>query len=172
VVALLLVMGAVGSAEWLSHYQPLGPGSGGYGVSPVRDVTDSFDAQGPDTSFIQYQVRWQDGKSVRVMFPLWNHGRIPVVVTGLAKEDFGSIRASLARTRSNGQDRTRPFAPFTLAPGEGIQLFVDVEMRPVLTGTSIFLTEVDLAYKVGWYARSANVWMGMTLELCDPRCRR
>ena len=67
---------------------------------------------------------------------------------------------------------TTPFAPFTLQPGEGIELFVDVHVRSsgFGAGSALGLNTVVLDYRTAWIHNEATVFFGMSINICKPRC--
>jgi hypothetical protein len=171
------------SALWLRAYQPLTTGTGSRSVQPNRLVTGSFDARGfQDGAFTQIELRMVPKTIYRVGFPVWNEGRLPVTVLGLSSGSAGdpgdAVTTSLAGTTSmdGGQQGrvTTPFAPFTLQPGEGIELFVDVHVRPSAfgSGSAVGLNTVVLDYRTALVHNEATVFLGMSINICKPRCSR
>ena len=169
------------SVLWLRAYQPLTTGIGSRSVQPSRLVTGSFDARGfQDGAFTQVELRMVPKTIYRVGFPVWNEGRLPVTVLGLSSGSAGepgdAVTTSLVGTTSmdGGQQArvTHPFAPFTLQPGEGIELFVDVHVRSsgFGAGSALGLNTVVLDYRTAWIHNEATVFFGMSINICKPRC--
>jgi hypothetical protein len=175
----LIVTALFASALWLRAYQPLATGNGSFSVQPNRLVTRSFDASGwQDGSFTQYELRMVPDTRYRVGFPLWNRGRLPVTVLGLgtAVDPRDEVWTTLAGTtaidaREQGRMAT-PFAPFTLQPGEGIELFVDVHVKSSGFGanTAVGLNTIVLAYRAAWMRSQATLFLGMSINICKPAC--
>ncbi len=173
----------IGGVVWLRSYQPLvGGGGGSYSVRPARLVTGSFDASGwRDGSFTQYHLRMEPGVTYRVGFPVWNDGPLPVTITGLASwfagEKGDTTRASIAGTTpmnagEHGVMRD-PFAPFTLGPGEGIDMFVDFTVvdTKYVRGTGTTVNTVALRYTTAKMVQNdAELFLGMSIEICKPPC--
>jgi hypothetical protein len=180
VIALTITVLVV-AALWLRKYQPLTTGSGSFSVQPSRLVTGSFDANGwHDGSFTQYELRMVRDTTYRVGFPVWNEGRLPVTILGLSSGSAGdpgdAVTTALAGTTSmdGGQQgrATTPFGPFTLQPGEGVELFVDIHVKSAAfdTGTAVGLNTVVLDYRVAWMHSQATVFFGMSINICKPTC--
>ena len=177
----LIVMALLVAALWLRTYQPLTTGSGSFSVQPSRLVTRSFDANGwQDGSFTQYEMRMVSDATYRVGFPVWNQGRLPVTVLGLASESAGdpgdTVTMTLAGTtpmdaRKQGRIAT-PFAPFILRPGEGIDLFADIHVKSSAFGpsTSVGVNTIVLDYRAVWMRSKATVFMGLSINICKPAC--
>ena len=173
----LIVMALLASALWLRAYQPLATGNGSFSVQPNRLVTGSFDANGwQDGSFTQYELRLVPDTRYRVGFPLWNRGRLPVTVLGPASagDPRDEVATTLAGTtpidaREPGR-MANAFAPFTLQPGEGIELFVDVRVKPFGAATSVGLSTIVLEYRVAWMRSEATLFLGTSINICKPAC--
>ena len=173
----LIVTALFASALWLRAYQPLATGNGSFSVQPNRLVTGSFDANGwQDGSFTQYELRLVPDTRYRVGFPLWNRGRLPVTVLGLASagDPRDEVWTTLAGTtpidtREPGK-MAKAFAPFTLQPGEGIELFVDVHVKPFGAATSVGLSTIVLEYRVAWMRSEATLFLGTSINICKPAC--
>jgi hypothetical protein len=137
-IVTVLLISAAASQMYLTSYEPLDAHStGSSGVSPFRLVVQQFDAFGSEGSFRQYTVHARPGTQVIVQFPLWNYGHIPVRVEGLDPGTYPSENATeyrLLGTRSMLGRQTSypstPFSPFTLGPGEGIQMFLGITLEP------------------------------------------
>jgi hypothetical protein len=173
----LIVTALFASALWLRAYQPLATGNGSFFVQPNRLVTGSFDANGwQDGSFTQYELRLVPDTRYRVGFPLWNRGRLPVTVLGLgtAVDPRDEVSTTLAGTtpidaREPGRMATA-FAPFTLQPGVGTELFVDVHVKAFGGGTSVGLSTIVLEYRVAWMRSQATLFLGTSINICKPAC--
>ena len=176
----LIVTALFVSALWLRTYQPLTTGGGSFSVQPNRLVTRSFDANGwQDGSFTQYEMRMVSDTTYRVGFPVWNQGRLPVTVLGLASEgeqpdDF--VTTTLAGTTPMDAHRqgrmTTTFVPFTLQPGEGIELYVDVHVKSsgFSANSAVGVNTIVLDYRAAWMRSQATVFMGMSINICKPAC--
>jgi hypothetical protein len=168
------------SALWLRAYQPLATGSGSYSVQPYRLVTKSFDANGwQDGSFTQYELRMVPDARYRVGFPVWNQGRLPVTILGLANEGESPdefVTTTLAGTAPMDAHRqgrmTTPFAPFTLQPGEGIELYVDMHVKPsgFSPSSAVGWNTIVLDYRAAWMRSEATLFLGMSINICKPAC--
>ena len=76
-------------------------------------VTRSFDADGwQDGSFTQYELRMVPDTRYRIGFPLWNRGRLPVTVLGLAStgDPRDEVSTSLAGTSRSPKASTMRWA--------------------------------------------------------------
>jgi len=173
----LIVMALFASALWLRAYQPLATGNGSFSVQPNRLVTGSFDANGwQDGSFTQYELRLVPDTRYRVGFPLWNRGRLPVTVFGAASAGDPRDEVSTTLAGTTPIDAREPgrmanaFAPFTLQPGEGIELFVDVRVKPFGAATSVGLSTIVLEYRVAWMRSEATLFLGTSINICKPAC--
>ncbi len=176
---VLLVGAALGAHLYLRAYEPLTLGSGSYGIWPHRMLVDQFDAQGwGDGGFTQSYVRWAKGETVHMQFPLWNDGPLPVTVdgiTGSQTDRLSPVSVAIVGTgpvdgRDAGQ-RTSAFAPFTLQPGDGVQVFVDVTMtRTVDRASGVGVNTVQLSYRAGWVPHQITMFMGQSVFLCGGAC--
>jgi hypothetical protein len=175
----LIIVALFASALWLRAYQPLTTGSGSFSVQPNRLVTRSFGANGwLDGSFTQYELRMVPDTRYRIGFPVWNQGRLPVTVLGLASggDPLDEVVTTLAGTTTMDAHRqgrmTTPFVPFTLQPGEGIDLFVDIHVKSSGFGpnTSVALNTIVLDYRAAWMRSQATVFLGMSINICKPAC--
>jgi len=176
---VLLVGAAIGAHLYLRAYEPLTLGSGSYGIWPHRMLVDQFDAQGwGDGGFTQSYVRWAKGETVHMQFPLWNDGPLPVTVdgiTGSQTDRLSPVSVTIVGTgpvdgRDAGQ-MTSGFAPFTLQPGDGVQVFVDVTMtRRVDRASDVGVNTVQLSYRAGWVPHRITMFMGQSVSLCGGTC--
>lgn len=175
----LIVAALFASALWLRAYQPLATGNGSFSVQPNRLVTRSFDADGwQDGSFTQYELRMVPDTRYRVGFPLWNRGRLPVTVLGLGtavdpRDEVSTTLAGTAPMDAHEQGgMATPFAPFTLQPGEGIELFVDMHVKASGFGanTAVGLHAIVLDYRAAWMRSQATLFLGMSINICKPAC--
>jgi hypothetical protein len=170
---------AVAGFVYLRSYEPLTTGAGVYNVQPRRAIVASLDAFGSsDGDFTQSYVRWDTGRTIRMQFPLWNDGRLPVKVVGPVGSQLdarSNIEVKLAGTGPIlGPDSGRltdRFAPFTLGPGEGIQVFVDVKMvRSVDRASGAVVSSVDLDYVAARMTHHVTMFMNESLYLCGGPC--
>ncbi len=183
-LVVMLLIAVAGSWAWLVRYQPLvGGGTGSYIVTPARLQTGSSSVEGYlDGSFSQVQMRLVTGTKYRFEFPLWNKGRLPVTITGLSEASEGApgdtVRLRLAGTTSMtahlaNKPSTAPFVPVTLAPGEGIEVFVDVRIdaNAYEGGAVVGINTLVVNYTVlRFLHRDATVFLGMSVQFCKPRC--
>jgi hypothetical protein len=181
-IVAVLLLSATASQVYLTSYQPLDAHSTGTSsVRPFRLVVQQFDAFGPEGSFTQYAVHARPGTEVIVQFPLWNYGRVPIRVEGLdqgtSPTDI-STRFRLVGTRSmlgaqTGYPST-PFSPFTLAPGEGIQMFLGITLEPHAwaRGTGIIVNTVTLRYQTVWVEQAATLAIPQSVYICPAGCSR
>ena len=139
---------------------------GSSGVSPFRLVVQQFDAFGSEGSFRQYTVHARPGTQLIVQFPLWNYGHIPVRVEGLDPGTYPSENATeypSVGTRSMLGPQTAypstPFSPFTLGPGEGIQMFLGITLEPHdwARGSAMVVNTVTLSYQALWVEQAATL---------------
>ncbi|MEP6757638.1 MAG: hypothetical protein ABJB55_00420 [Actinomycetota bacterium] len=175
-LVVVLVGATLGAQLYLRSYAPLAVGSGRYGVTPERLVVDRFTAEGSaDGRFDQYYMRWARGATVHMAFPLWNEGPLPVTIDGTARtlpEPKDMLSVTLVGTgpvegAGAGQMTDTPFASFTLEPGRGVQMFVDVTMnRPLDADTYMGVNMIELTYRAGWIPHDISLFMGESLVLC------
>jgi hypothetical protein len=142
-------------------------------------LVDQFDAQGwGDGDFTQSYVRWDVGRTIQMQFPVWNEGRLAVTIvgpTGSQTDPRSNIQVKIAGTGPIvGPDAghlTHRFAPFTLDPGEGIQVFVDVKMmRPVEKASGAIVRTVQLDYEAARLTHHVTMFMNQSLYLCGGPC--
>jgi hypothetical protein len=178
-LAVAVVAGLFVGYRYLRSYQPLTTGTGVYNVQPAHAVVASFDAYGwTDVGFTQSYVRWDVGRTIQMQFPLWNEGRLPVTIvgpTGSQMDPRSNIQVKLAGTGPidgpNSGRMTDRFAPFTLRPGEGIQLFVDVKMvRPIDRASGGVVSTVQLDYEAARMTHHITLFMNQSLYLCGGPC--
>ena len=177
---VLLVAAALGSHLYLRAYEPLTLGSGFYGAWPHNLIVTEFDAQGyVDGGFTQYYVRWAKGETIHSQFPLLNDGPLPVTVDGIAgrqTDPSAPATVTLVGTgptdgRNAGQMTSAPFTPFTLEPGQSVQVFVDVTMtHRVDPASGVGVSTIQLTYRAGWVPHQITMFMGQSLELCGGDC--
>jgi hypothetical protein len=181
-IVAVLLLSATASQVYLTSYQPLDAHSTGTAsVRPFRLVVQQFDAFGPEGSFTQYAVHARSGTEVIVQFPLWNYGHVPIRVEGLdqgtSPTDI-STRFRLVGTRSMLGAQTSypsaPFSPFTLAPGEGIQMFLGITLGPHAwaRGTGIIVNTVTLRYGTLWVEQAATLAIPQSIYICPAGCSR
>lgn len=136
----MLLISAVASQVYLTESQPLDARStGSSSVRPFPLIVRQSDAFGVGGRFTQYTVQAAPGKEVVVQFPLWNYGRIPVRVEGLDpatyprdnSAEFRSVGTASMLGAQTGYPNT-PFSPFRLGPGEGIQMFLGITLKPTI----------------------------------------
>ena len=175
---VLLVAAAFGAHLYLRAYEPLTLGSGFYGIWPHRMLVDQFSAQGGDGAFEQSYVRWAKGETVHMQFPLWNDGPLPVTVDGVIgsqTDPTGPASVTIVGTGPvdgrNAGRMTSAFAPFTLQPGVGVQVFVDVTMaRTVDRASGVGVNTIQLSYRAGWVPHQITMFIGQSLFLCGGAC--
>ena len=93
---------------------------------------------------------------------------------GTAVDPRDEVSTTLAGTtsmdaREQGRMAT-PFAPFTLQPGEGIELFVDMHVKSSGFGanTAVGLNTIVLDYRAAWMRSQATLFLGMSINICKP----
>jgi hypothetical protein len=128
VVVAVVVAFVAAAGIWLAAYQPLGHGTGGYAVRAGGTESAQVTPPGQDTTHI---VVYRTGATAELYFPLWNFGPLPVRVDEIGPVrqgltcGFQQTAAEIAPGLAGDLDaERRPFAPFRLAPGEFVQVFI------------------------------------------------
>jgi hypothetical protein len=67
-----------------------------------------------------------------------------------------------------------PFAPFTLAPGEGIQMFLGITLEPHAwaRGSGNVVNTVTLRYQALWVEQAATMPIPESVLICPAGCSR
>lgn len=67
-----------------------------------------------------------------------------------------------------------PFSPFTLGPGEGIQMFLGVTLEPHdrARGSGIVVNTVTLSYQALWVEQAATLPIPESVLICNAGCSR
>ena len=119
------------------------------------------------------------GETIHTQFPLWNDGPLPVTVDGMAgsqTDPTSPASVTIVGTgptdgRNAGRLTSAPFAPFTLEPGQSVQVFVDVTMtHRVDPASGVGVNTIQLTYRAGWVRHHVTVFMGQSLMLCGGDC--
>jgi hypothetical protein len=160
---------------FLTTYQPLDANStGSYNARPNGLVTQQFEANGTEGDFTQYTVEMRPATEIVVEFPLWNYGPLPIRIDGLDPALYGpgSTAYRLAGIGSMAGPQTgyptNPFSPFTLAPGEGVQLFLGItpKIGDWAKRSGLVLNTVTLEYRALWVEESATLPIGQSVFIC------
>lgn len=67
-----------------------------------------------------------------------------------------------------------PFSPFTLRPGEGIQMFLGITLEPHdwARGSGIVVNDVTLSYQALWVDQAATLPIPESVLICPGGCSR
>jgi hypothetical protein len=70
--------------------------------------------------------------------------------------------------------QSTPFSPFTLGPGEGIQMFLGITLKPQdrAKGSRIVVSSVALSYQALWVERAATLPIPESVLICPSGCSR
>lgn len=132
----ILLLGGIGFAIYLSHYQPLtGHGGGAAWVDPaVATDLGMFQSPSGDT-FEAYRVNGGNGSGLRFGFTLNNYGSLPVRIDSVGDPRTGDwMRVVDVRLMSatapviDFEKAVAPFQPFTLGSNQGRIVVVTVRL--------------------------------------------
>jgi hypothetical protein len=160
---------------FLTTYQPLDANStGSYNVRPFGLVKQQFEASGTKGDFTRYIIEMRPATEIVVQFPLWNYGPLPIRIDGLDPALYrpGSTAYRLAGMGSilgpQAGSPTDPFSPFTLAPGDGVQLLLGITPRigDWAKGSGLVLNTVTLRYRVQRVEQSTTLPIGQSVFIC------
>jgi hypothetical protein len=174
----LLVLTAVAAAAWAANYEPLGPGSFGFGST--RPGVHIFSTTAFGVSGRVMVVPIEPGESFRYRFSMRNDGPVAVTVEsiGFPKEDQGGNIVTRFPTRMipdawladdrDGLPHLEPWHPFTLEPDhEAI-----IEMEATFThgcidGTLGWFFE-PIRFSVFGLPRQSNFQQDLEIRLRAP----
>ena len=168
------------SGVFLARYQPLDARSTGiYSVRAPGLTIESFEAYPADGDLTQYQVEWRTGAKLRVVFRLWNYGPFSVTVRGLGEPESRTDGNATFRLLGTGPmsgpeagSVTRRWFPIRLAPGEGIQVHLEITLRrDVAVGSGVIVNTIGLRYRTWWVEQEVSLPLRQSIYVCrGPTC--